>query len=76
MAGSYTRRNAGGTFTNDSSTLKPTSAVFCTSTSALARVLIPTLASTPTSVPGLLERYKHKNLQRATKLTLESFVKG
>ena len=63
MARSRTRRNAGGASTNSSDTLKPTPAVYHTPTLALA------------SASGLPERYTDKDLQRATKLALELFVK-
>ena len=66
MAGSRTRYNAGGAFTNNSAIFVLTSAVSYTSTSALA----------PTSVPGPPEKYMYKNLKKAIKLALELFVKG
>ena len=66
MAGSRTRRNTGGAPTNDSGTPVPTPAVS----------FAPTLAPAPASVPGPLGRYTNKDLQRATKLALESFVIG
>ena len=62
MAESRTRRNNGGALTNDSGTPKPTPAVAYT--------------PAPTSVLGPPERYTDEDLQRATKLALESFVKG
>ena len=82
MAGSRTRRNANGAPTNDSGTRKPTSAVSCTPTSAPAQALAPAQAPALTpalafaSVSGQPERYTDKDLQRATKLALELFVKG
>ena len=48
---------------------KSTLAIFRAPTFTLAQV------STPTPAPGLLERYTNKDLYRATKLTLELFVK-
>ena len=74
MAGPHTRRNAGGAPINGSSTLEPISAVSCASTPILAQVFTSTPA--PASVPGPPGRYTNKNLQRATKLALELFVKG
>ena len=64
MGRPYTRRNAGKAFTNDSGIFIPTSTVSCAFTSA------------PASILGLPERYTDKNLQRATKLALKSFIKG
>ena len=64
MAGPCTRRNAGGAPTDGSGTSEPTRAVFCDPTSA------------PASAPGLPGRYTDKDLQGATKLALELFVKG
>ena len=66
MAGPRIHRNAGGAPTNDSGTPVPTPAVSRASTSAPA----------PASVPGPPGRYTDEDLQRATKLALESFVKG
>ena len=62
MAGPRTRRNAGGAPTDDSGTPVPTPAVSRT--------------PAPASVPGPPGRYTDEDLQRATKLALESFVKG
>ena len=62
MAGPRTRRNAGGAPTDDSGTPVPTPAVSRT--------------PAPASVPGPPGRYTDEDLQRATKLTLEFFVKG
>ena len=64
MAGPCTRRNAGGTPTDSSGTPEPTPAIFRAPTPA------PASASGP---PG---RYTDEDLQKATKLALESFVKG
>ena len=64
MVGPRTRRNAGGAPTNDSGTPNLTPAVSHAPTSA------------PASVPGPPRRYTDEDLQRATKLALESFVKG
>ena len=64
MSGPRTHRNAGRAPTNDNGTLVPMPAVFCALTSA------------PASAPGLPERYTDEDLQRATKLALELFVKG
>ena len=64
MAGSHTRCNAGGAFTNGSATPEPTPTI--------SRALIPALAS----IPGPPERYTNKNLQRAIKMALELFIKG
>ena len=63
LAGASTKRNS-------------TSAVFCAPTPAPAQALASTPTPAPASVPGLPGRYTDKNLQRATKLALESFVKG
>ena len=62
MAGPRTRRNAGGAPTNDSGTPKPTPAV--------------SRAPAPAFAPGPPGRYTDEDLQRATKLALELFVKG
>ena len=62
MAGPRTRRNAGGAPTDDSGTPEPTPAVSRT--------------PAPASVPGPPGRYTDEDLQRATKLAIESFVKG
>ena len=64
MAGPRTRRNAGGAPTDDSGTPVPTPAVSRAPTPA------------PASVPGPPGRYTDEDLQRATKLALELFVKG
>ena len=74
MAGPRIRRNLflGGknklarAFIKENSIL----AVFCSSTPAPAQALALTLAA------GLLGRYTNKDLQRATKLALELFVKS
>ena len=86
MAGPRMCRNAGRAPTNDNSTLELTPTVFFasilmpTQTSIPTKALMPTqaLASTPAlaSALGLLRRYTNKNLQRATKLALKSFLKG
>ena len=64
MARPRNHRNAGGVFINNSGTLKPTPAV--------SRAFIPASAS----IPGPPGRYTDEDLQRATKLALELFVKG
>ena len=64
MAGPRTRRNAGGAPTNNNGIPVPT----------LAVSRAPTL--TPASVLSPPEKYTAEDLQRATKLALESFVKG
>ena len=64
MAGSYTRRNASKDFTNNSGTSDLTLIIFRISTFTFTFTL------------GLLGRYMHKNLQKATKLILKLFVKG
>ena len=66
MAGPCTRRNAGGAPTDDNGTPVPIPAV--------SRA--PTPVPAPASVPGPPGRYTDEDLQRATKLALESFVKG
>ena len=80
MVGPCTHHNAGKAPTNDNNTLIPTSAVSCVSISAPAQTPAPVQASTPTPAPasasGLLKRYTDKNLQRVTKLALESFIKN
>ena len=80
MAGRHTRRNASGAPTNNSGTFKPTPAISCAPTLAPAQTPVSTQAPAPilasASVPGLPGRYMDKNLQKATKLALESFVKG
>ena len=64
MVKTCTRYNAGGALTNSSGTTKPTPAVSYTFTPAFVSALGPP------------ERYTDKDLQRATKLALELFVKG
>ena len=64
MAGPYTRCNAGKVPTNGSGTPK--------STPTVSRALTP--ASASASCPP--ERYTDEDMQRVTKLALESFVKG
>ena len=64
MAGPCTCRNTGGAPTNGSGTPELTPAVSRAPTPALA------------SAPGPSGRYINEDLQRATKLALESFVKG
>ena len=64
MAGPRTRRNAGGALINSSGTPKPILAVSRALTSA------------PVFVLGLPKKYTDENLQRATKLAPELFVKG
>ena len=72
MAWPRTCRNAGGASTNNSGTPEPIPAVFCAPTSAPAQALAPA----PASVSGPLGRYMDEDLQRATKLALQLFVKG
>ena len=72
MAGPCTRRNVDGAPTNDSGTPKLTPAISRTPTPAPAQAQAPASAS----VLGLPGRYTDKDLQRATKLALELFVKG
>ena len=74
MAGPCTCRNAGGAPTNDGGTPVPTPAVSRASTPAPAQGSAPTPASA--SAPSPPRRYTDEDLQRATKLALESFVKG
>ena len=80
MAGPRTRRNAGGAPTDDSGTPEPTPAVSHAPTPAPAQTPVPAQAPAPTpapaSVPGPPGRYTDEDLQRATKLALELFVKG
>ena len=66
MAGSCTYRNTGRDPTNDSGTLVSTSTVSC--------ILTPALVFA--SISGPPGKYTDKDLQRATKLALELFVKG
>ena len=80
MAGPRTRRNPplGG---KDELAGAPTEgnstpAVSHTPTPAPAQALALTPAPAPASVPGPLGRYTDEDLQRATKLALELFVKG
>ena len=80
MAGPRTRRNPplGG---EDELAGAPTEgnstpAVSRAPTPAPAQALAPTPAPAPASVPGPPGRYTDEDLQRATKLALESFVKG
>ena len=74
MAGPRTCRNASGAPTDDSGTPKPTPAVSRVSTPAPAQA--PAFTSAPASVPGPPGRYTDEDLQKATKLALELFVKG
>ena len=78
MAGLHTRRNAGGAPTNDSGTPEPTLAVSCTLTPAPAQTSTsaqaPAFTSALVSVPDPPRRYTDEDLQKATKLALESFV--
>ena len=64
MARPYTHHNAGGAPTNGSGTPEPTPAVSCAPIPA------------PAFGPGPPGRYTNKDLQKATKLVLELFVKG
>ena len=78
MAGPRTRCNPplgdkdelAGALTEGNSTSLPSPVV------SQAQTPAPTQAPAPTPAPGPLERYTDKDLQRATKLALESFVKG
>ena len=78
MAGLRTRRNPplGGKneFAGAPNKRNSTPVVFCAPIPAPAQA--PASTSAPASAPGLLGRYMDKNLQRATKLALELFVKG
>ena len=74
MAGPRTHRNASGAPTNGSGTSKPTPAISRAPTPAPAQASAP--IPTPASALGPPGRYTDKNLQRATKLALELFVKG
>ena len=86
MTGPRIRRNAGGAPTDDSGTPVPTPAVSRAPTPAPAQSPVPIKASAPAqtfaftpapaSVPGPPGRYTDENLQKATKLALELFVKG
>ena len=84
MAGLRTCRNAGGAPINDNGTSDPTPAISCAQTLAPAQAPapIPAPAQAPALTPilasalGPPERYTNKDLQRATKLASESFVKG
>ena len=86
MAGPCTRCNAGGASSNGSDTSVSTPGASYTPTFVPAQIPVPTEASAPTQVltptPALASalgppgRYTDKNLQRATKLALELFVKG
>ena len=80
MAGPRTRRNPplggedelAGAPTEGNSTPSPSPVV--SQAPAPAQASAPTLA--PASAPGPPGRYTDEDLQRATKLALESFVKG
>ena len=74
MAGPRIRRNAGGAPTNDSGT--PASTPALAQTPVSTETPAPTQAFALASVPGPPGRYTDEDLQRATKLALESFVKG
>ena len=78
MARPRTRRNAGGASIDDSGTPVSTPAIICALTPAPAQTHAPAqaLAPAPTSVPGPSGRYMDEELQRATKLAIELFVKG
>ena len=80
MARSCTCRNASRAPINNSGTFKPTPAIPYAPTLAAAQTPVPAqvFASIPASasVLGLLERYTDENLQEATKLILELFVKN
>ena len=88
MTGSHTRHNIGGALINNNSAPVPIPAVFCaptvapaqtpalTEAPALTQAPALTLVSALASVLGLLSRYTDEDLQRATKLVLESFFKG
>ena len=76
MAGPCTRRNIGGVPTNNSNTPKPIFAV------SYALIFVPVHASALTlvlafaSILSLLNKYTDEDLQRATKLALQLFVKN
>ena len=82
MTGPRIRRNPplggknklAGALTEGNSTPSPSSVVFQALTPAPAQASAPTLA--PASASGPPRRYTNEDLQRATKLALESFVKG
>ena len=74
MARPCTRRNAGRASTNDSGTPEPIAAVFRAFIPAPAQAPAPT--PVPASAAGPSGRYTDKDLQRATQLALELFVKG
>ena len=86
MAGSHTRCNDGKAPTDNNNSPVPIPAVSCAPTAAPAQTLVPAEAPTsaqapastpaPASVPGPPGRYTDEDLQRATKLVLESFIKG
>ena len=76
IAGLRTCYNAGGAPIDDSDTPKPTFAISCALTLTPTQTLVPTLAFAFASILGPLRRYRDKNLQKATKLALELFVKG
>ena len=74
------RCNAGGALTDDSGT--PAPIPMSAQTSVLIKAPAPTQAPVPTlalalaSVLGPPGRYTNEDLQKATMLALESFVKG
>ena len=80
MAGPHTHPNVSGVFINDSGIFIYTSVVSCTL--PFAPAWTPALAQAPAftfafvSVLDSLVRYIDKDLQRASKLALELFVKG
>ena len=78
MAGPRTHRNASGAPTNNSNTSVSTPAISCTLTPAPAQTFVPAQAPTPapTSASDPPGKYTDEDLQRATKLALELFVKG
>lgn len=84
MARPYTCHNTGRFFIDNRSTIVSIPAISRTSTLTLTEVFALTetfiLAQTSVSAqilaPGLLEMYINENLQRTTKLALESFVQG
>ena len=78
MAGPRTCRNAGGAPINDRNISVSKPAVSCTPTPALAQTLALAQAPAPVSAsaPSSPGRYTDKDLQKATKLALELFVKG
>ena len=76
MAGPYINWNTSRVFTNDSGSLNPILTVFYISTSILALVQALILIFATVSTSKLSEKYIDKDLEKATKLALKSFVKS